>query len=119
MRSADAGGAMAAMGRKSSTPGRETFAGMDLRQATFDQYFFKMCDFRGANLQGASLRGVCFAGCDLSEVDFRWADLRDARFTFVLTHDPDYGRTDVTGARWEGARLEGATFERVIGWVEE
>lgn len=37
----------------------------------------------------------------------------------MRTHDPAYGLTDVTGARWEGARLTGVTVEQVIGWPDE
>jgi uncharacterized protein YjbI with pentapeptide repeats len=95
---------------------RESFAGADLRQATFDGRSFKMCDFRGADLRGASLRGCHFAGCDLREADLRGADLTDAEFTYVMTHDPGYGRTDVSGARWEGACLKRVTTNRVVGW---
>ncbi|MGL5928753.1 MAG: pentapeptide repeat-containing protein [Dermatophilaceae bacterium] len=95
---------------------RASFAGADLRQRTFDGRSFKMCDFRGADLRGASLRGCHFAGCDLRDADLRWADLTEAEFTYVMTHSPDHGRTDVSGVRWEGARLERVTTDRVIGW---
>jgi hypothetical protein len=57
---------------------RESFAGADLRQATFDQHHFKMCDLSRADLRGASLRGASFAFCDL-----RGADLRDADLTYA------------------------------------
>jgi len=97
---------------------KESFAGKDLRQATLDGRFYKMCDFRGADLRGASLRGTHFVGCDLRDADFRWADLTDAEFGYVMTHDPNYGLTDVTGANWQGACLERVTVVRVIGWPE-
>lgn len=74
---------------------RESFAGADLRQATFDGRSFKMCDFRAADLRGASLRNCYFAGCDLRDADLRGADLTDATCTYVMTHDPADGRTDV------------------------
>ncbi|MFI5841430.1 pentapeptide repeat-containing protein [Catenuloplanes sp. NPDC051500] len=95
---------------------RRSYAGHDLRHQTLDGYHFKFCDFRGANLRGASLRGVSFAGCDLRDADLRDTDLSYARFGDVRTHDPEYGRTDVTGARWEGATLRGVIAGRVIGW---
>ncbi|MER5606452.1 pentapeptide repeat-containing protein [Micromonospora tulbaghiae] len=95
---------------------RKSFAGGDLRHRTLDGHSFKLCDFRGVDLRGASLRGVSFAGCDLRDADLRDTDLSYARFSYVLTHDPEYGRTDVTGARWNGADLRGVTAERVIGW---
>ena len=57
-------------------------------------------------------------GCDLRDADFRWADLTDAEFGYVMTHDPNYGLTDVTGANWQGACLERVTVDRVIGWPE-
>ncbi|NED56995.1 pentapeptide repeat-containing protein [Micromonospora aurantiaca] len=106
--------------RVSTPPGatRQSFAGRDLRHRTLDGYSFKWCDFRGADLRGASLRGVSFAGCDLRDADLRDTDLSYARFSYVLTHDPEYGRTDVTGARWDGADLRGVTAERVIGWPD-
>lgn len=78
-----------------------------------------MCDFRGADLRGASLPGCSFLGCDLREADLRDADLTDAEFTYVMTHDPDYGRTDVTGAQWQGARLKRVRTDRVLGWPSD
>ncbi|MBY8874194.1 pentapeptide repeat-containing protein [Micromonospora sp. PLK6-60] len=98
---------------------RQSFVGSDLRHRTLDGHFFKMCDFRGADFRGASLRGASFAGCDLRDADLRDTDLSYARFGHVMTHDPEYGRTDVTGARWEGADLRGVTAERVIGWPDD
>ena len=98
---------------------RESFAGADLRQATFDGRSFTWCNFRGADLRGASLRGCWFAGCDFREADLRWADLTEAEFTYVMTHDPDHGRTDVSGVQWEGARLTRVTTDRVIGWPSD
>ncbi|RAO43730.1 pentapeptide repeat-containing protein [Micromonospora saelicesensis] len=95
---------------------KKSFAGRDLRHRTLDRYSFKLCDFRGVDLRGASLRGVSFAGCDLRDADLRDTDLSYARFSYVVTHDPEYGRTDVTGARWHGADLRGVTAKRVIGW---
>jgi uncharacterized protein YjbI with pentapeptide repeats len=105
-----------------SSPGiteHKSFAHADLRQATLDGRSFKMCDFRGADLRGASLRGSIFSGCDLREADLRWADLTDAQFGYVLTHDPGYGCTDVSGVRWEGARLTRVRTDRVIGWPQD
>ncbi|GAB7037737.1 MULTISPECIES: pentapeptide repeat-containing protein [Catenuloplanes] len=95
---------------------RRSCAGQDLRHRTLDGHHFMFCDFRGADLRGASLRGAGFAGCDLRDGDLRDTDLSYARFGYVRTHDPQYGRTDVTGAHWEGATLRGVTAERVIGW---
>ncbi|MEV4489638.1 pentapeptide repeat-containing protein [Micromonospora coxensis] len=97
---------------------RQSFVGRDLRHRTLDRHFFKFCDFRGADLRGASLRGASFAGCDLRDADLRDADLSYVRFSYVRTHDLEYGRTDVTGARWDGANLRGVTVERVIGWPD-
>jgi uncharacterized protein YjbI with pentapeptide repeats len=96
----------------------ESFAGLDLRHRSLDRQFFKLCDFRGANLRGASLRGTRFSGCDLRDADLRDADLSYASFSAVNTHDPEYGRTDVTGALWQGATLRGVTTDRVVGWPE-
>ena len=95
---------------------RESFAGRDLRQATLDGHHYKMCDFSGANLRGASLRGTSFSFCDLRRADLRGADLTDATFGRVLTHDPSGGRTDVTGACFEGAILRRTAFDAVLGW---
>ncbi|MBG6065025.1 pentapeptide repeat-containing protein [Micromonospora ureilytica] len=95
---------------------KKSFAGRDLRHRTLDKHSFKLCDFRGVDLRGASLRGASFSGCDLRDADLRDTDLSYARFSYVVTHDPEYGRTDVTGARWNGANLRGVTVERVIGW---
>lgn len=75
---------------------RRSYAGRDLRHRTLDSHHFKLCDFRGA--------------------DLRHTDLSYASFDYVNTHDPEYGRTDVTGVRWSGADLRGVTAERVIGW---
>lgn len=76
-----------------------------------------MCDFSGANLRGASLRGASsFAFCNMRDADLRDTDLTDATFGTVLTHDPTGGRTDVTGARFDGANLRRVAFENVIGW---
>ncbi|WP_410812195.1 pentapeptide repeat-containing protein [Micromonospora sp. 067-2] len=94
---------------------KKSFAGRDLRHRTLDRYLFKLCDFRGLDLRGDSLRGVSFAGCDLRDADLRDTDLSYARFSYVVTHDPEYGRTD-TEARWNGADLRGVIAERVIGW---
>jgi uncharacterized protein YjbI with pentapeptide repeats len=79
----------------------------------------KMCDFSGATLRGASIRGTTFAFCDFRDADLRDADLTDSRFTNVMTHDRDGGRTDVTGARFEGATLRRVTVEEVIGWPQD
>lgn len=95
---------------------RESFAGQDLRQATLDGHHFKMCDFSGADLRGSSFRGASFDFCDLRGADLRDADLTDAAFGRVLTHDPSGGRTDVTGARFEGATLRRTAFDAVVGW---
>jgi uncharacterized protein YjbI with pentapeptide repeats len=97
---------------------KQSFAGLDLRHRNLDGQFFKLCDFRGANLRGASLRGAGFGGCDLRGADLRDTDLSYARFGIVRTHDPSYGRTDVTGVLWDGAELRGVTTEGVIGWPE-
>ncbi|MGY4908720.1 pentapeptide repeat-containing protein [Micromonospora aurantiaca (nom. illeg.)] len=97
---------------------RQSFAGRNLRHRTLDRHSFKFCDFRGVDLRGASLRGAHFAGCDLRDADLRDADLSYAQFTYVRTHDPEYGRTDVTGARWDGAILRGVITERVLGWPD-
>jgi uncharacterized protein YjbI with pentapeptide repeats len=67
---------------------RESFAGQDLRQATFNGHSFKMCDFSGADLRGASLRRARFAFRDLRDADLRDTDLTGATFGRVLTHDP-------------------------------
>lgn len=93
---------------------KQSFAGHDLRHCNFDRHFFKLCDFRGANLRGASLRGVRFSGCDLRDADLRDTDLSYAMFSSVRTHDPEYGRTDVTGAHWEGANLRTAVLRSLI-----
>jgi uncharacterized protein YjbI with pentapeptide repeats len=85
-----------------------------LTQATLDGHSFKMCDFRGTDL-----RGTHFSGCDLRNADFRWADLTDAEFGYVMTHDPNYGLTDVTGANWQGACLKRVKMNRVIGWFKD
>ncbi len=98
---------------------RESFAGADLRQATFDRHHFKMCDLSRADLRGASLRGASFDFCDLRGADLRDADLTYATFGRVLTHDPMGGRTDVTGARFDGADLRKVTADDVIGWPAE
>ncbi|MCI4063674.1 pentapeptide repeat-containing protein [Micromonospora sp. R77] len=98
---------------------RQSFVGRDLRHRTLDGHYFKFCDFRGADLRGASLRGARFAGCDLRDADLRDADLSYAQFSYVSTHDPEYGRTDVTGVRWDGAILRDVTAKRVIGWPDD
>ncbi|BCY08484.1 hypothetical protein L3i22_035720 [Actinoplanes sp. L3-i22] len=98
---------------------KQSFAGLDLRHRSFEQHFFKLCDFRGADLRGASLRGARFAGCDLRNADLRDTDLSYAEFSSVRTHDPSYGRTDVTGALWQGANLRGVDAEDVIGWPDQ
>jgi uncharacterized protein YjbI with pentapeptide repeats len=95
---------------------RESYAGQNFRQATLDGCLFKMCDFRTANLRGASLRGTRFLGCDLRGADLRDADLTGATFTKIMTHAPEYGRTDVTGVRWDNAVLKEVTVEDVVGW---
>ncbi len=98
---------------------KKSFAGKDLRQATLDGRCYKMCDFRGADLRGASLRGTHFMGCDLRDADFRGADLTDAEFGYVMTHDPNYGLTNVTGVNWQGSCLKRVKVDRVIGWLED
>ncbi|MGR6320082.1 pentapeptide repeat-containing protein [Micromonospora soli] len=70
---------------------RKSFAGRDLRHRTLDRHSFKLCDFRDADLRGASLRGVSLAGCNLQDADLRDTDLSYARFSYVMTHDPEYG----------------------------
>ncbi|MEV6598495.1 pentapeptide repeat-containing protein [Actinoplanes sp. NPDC051346] len=96
----------------------KSFAGLDLRHQILDGQFFKLCDFRGANLRGASLRGTSFSGCDLRDADLRDTDLSYAKFSAIRTHDPEYGRTNVTGALWQGATLRNVTVERVVGWPD-
>ena len=93
--------------------------GPKLRQATLDVTASRcVTSVRGADFRGASLRGTHFRGCDLRDADFRWADLTYAGFGYVMTHDPNYGLTDVTGANWQGACLKGVEADRVIGWPE-
>ena len=94
---------------------RCSFRGADLRQATLDGCSFQLCDLRGADLRGASLRSVAFTGCDLREADLRDCDLTGAELSFQHTGD-DGGRTDVSGARFDGANLTDVSVERVIGW---
>lgn len=98
---------------------RECLAGADLRHASLDQHQFKMCDLSGADLRGASLRGASFAFCDLRGADLRDADLSHATFGRVLTHDPEGGRTDVSGARFDGAKMGGITVDGASGWPTE
>lgn len=88
---------------------RESFEGQDLRQAHLDGHHFKMCNLASADLRGASLRGAWFAFCDLRGADMRGADLTDAIFTRVLTDDPAGGRTDVTGACFDSAKMRRVT----------
>src|SRR3954462_15503500 len=89
---------------------RCSFRGADLRQATLDGCWFQLCDLRGANLRSASLRSASFIGCDLREADLRDCDLTEAELSFQHTGD-DSGRTDVTGARLDGADLTDVTVE--------
>ena len=96
---------------------RCAFVGADLRQATLDNCWFKFCDLRGAVLRGSSLRNASFAGCDLRKTDLRDCDLTGARFGYV-NNGQDNGRTDVTGAVFDGATLTDTTFDRVIGRAE-
>jgi uncharacterized protein YjbI with pentapeptide repeats len=98
---------------------RPNYAGQNLRQATLDGCSFKMGNFRDVNLMGASLRGTHFMGCDLRGADLRHADLTGAAFSRVLTHDPDYGCTDVTGVLWENAVLRDVRVEDVVGWPDQ
>lgn len=98
---------------------KEDFSGQNFRLATLDGLMFKMCDFSGADLRGASIRGTQFAGCDLRGADFSGADLTEAVFSFVMTHDPNYGMCDVTGATWIGANLKRVTADRVVGWPDD
>lgn len=79
---------------------RCTFAGADLRQATLDKWWLKLCDLRGANLRGASLRGARFVGCDLTGADLRDTDLAYATFSSLGVGE---------GAR--ETRLVGALFD--------
>jgi uncharacterized protein YjbI with pentapeptide repeats len=97
---------------------RCSFVGADLRHATLDNCRFKMCDLRRTNLRGASMRFVSLAGCDLRGADLRDCDLTGARLGFVNTGDVS-GLTDLTAAILEGAVLDDATFERVVGWPVE
>jgi uncharacterized protein YjbI with pentapeptide repeats len=74
-------------GPKSLRLDRCTFAGADLRLATLDGWFFKLCDLTGVNLRGASLRGASFAGCDLTGADLRDTDLTYVEFRSVGVGD--------------------------------
>ena len=102
---------------------RESYADEDLRQATLNRAVFKMCNFSGANLRGASMRGTRFSGCDFRGADLRDADLTNAVFDTVKTHDPNYGRCDLTGARLDGAVTKGLTAVQVVGapdaWIAD
>jgi len=95
---------------------RCTFVGADLRQATLDGCHFKMCDFTSAKLRGASARGAAFAGCDMRDADLRDLDLTYAEFSVVTSGSTNGYRTDVTGADLNGARMDHAVLEEVIGW---
>jgi uncharacterized protein YjbI with pentapeptide repeats len=94
---------------------RCSFRGADLQGATLDGCDFFLCDLREANLQSASLRSVRFTGCDLRAADLRDCDLTEAELTYSASGDQG-GRTDITGARLDGADLTDVTAERVIGW---
>jgi uncharacterized protein YjbI with pentapeptide repeats len=98
---------------------RCSFTGVDLRQATLDDCWFKFCDLNSADLRGASLRGARLAGCDLRCADLRCADLTDAKFGRVNTGRPPHGLTDVSGIRVNGAILRNVQLDDVIGWPSE
>ncbi|MEU8664550.1 pentapeptide repeat-containing protein [Actinoplanes philippinensis] len=66
------------------------------------------------DISGVAAAGT--SGADLREADLRDTDLSYAGFGPVRTHDPSFGRIDVTGALWQGAVLRGVTAEDVIGW---
>lgn len=95
---------------------RCSFVGTDLRMATLDGAFFKMCDFRAAKLEGASLRGSSFGGCDLSSANLRNADLSYLHLGYVNSGDPAKGRTNLTGADLTGTTIDHLEAVRVIGW---
>jgi hypothetical protein len=38
---------------------------------------------------------------------------------YVMTHEPNYGLTDVTGVKWQGSCLKRVKVDRVIGWLED
>ena len=80
---------------------RVSFAGSDLRLATFSRSQVSDCSFVACDLSGADLRGCAFSRCSFRDADLSRADLRSSSFD----------RCD-----FSGARLDGAVLFRRSGW---
>ena len=85
--------------------------------------YLKNCDLSGVDLAGADLResnlslsvlrGASLAGADLSGSDLEGADFTGADLTGA-----DLSDTALSAARFDDARLTGATFDRCRGLLE-
>jgi hypothetical protein len=85
----------------------QTFHGVDLRDAIFENCILNYCDFSKTNLQGAQflfsdlrhakfkkaiLNSVYFCECNLYHVDFSRADMEDVQMeddNFLIDHKSD------------------------------
>lgn len=102
-----------------------SFAGKDLRDASFLCADVRGADLSGTDLRRSDLRGAwatraTFRGADLSGAcvdgaDLREADLRGATLRFVDLRQADVRGADLTGAQLVGCALTGAQAREVRG----
>ncbi|HEY0048181.1 MAG TPA: pentapeptide repeat-containing protein [Pyrinomonadaceae bacterium] len=101
------------------------FSGVNLEKANLEGIVWQQISLRRANLKEADCYRAILCGSDLSESDcesaeFTGANLKQVNFTkaslknAVFTKDNLGGSTDVSGANFNGAVLDGAEFKETF-----
>ncbi|MEJ7786459.1 MAG: pentapeptide repeat-containing protein [Solirubrobacteraceae bacterium] len=85
----------------------------NMRGAKLAGAFLDNVEFGGVDLRGADLHGAIIDGTDFSDSNLRGVDLSDAGPSD--TGKPVFDSTCLTGARFSGANLEGASFKLAEG----
>lgn len=85
----------------------------NLRGAKLDGAFLNDVQFIGVDLRGADLHGAIIDRADFSSSNLRSVDLSDAGS--ADKGQPVFDSTCLTGARFSGANLEGASFKLAEG----
>jgi uncharacterized protein YjbI with pentapeptide repeats len=105
--------------------GNYDFSGAVLRRAELEGVVWQQISLRRADLKQANCYMAILSGSDLTESDcesaeFTGANLKQVNFTRANLKNADFGKsklgaaTDVSGANFSGAILDGAKFDETL-----